>query len=1066
MRTNNSPLGSLIQLMPFRTISGTLVSLLVVLNIAAIVAALAGGKDFHDSSMKNAQIRTQNFALAADLAISNEIRKIDLSLRSIIASLDRHCQRTTSRVVGCPGVQALLEQHRALLRESDGWNISDANGNVIFADGAASTVEFSIADRDYFRELKRESQDGLIISKPIVSRRTGSQVLAFARAIRGRHHEFLGGVIISLPISHLADMLSDFDLGANGYLALRDMDLELITRSVTRESPVNTNGIQFVTNASVSDELKHLVQIGSRQATYHGIRAYDGMNHLASFRVLDGMPLLVTASISARHYLAEWGGNTRRLLGFLLVFLVIGNGTGILLIRVLRQQYFDARLLRKTNEQLESSLTQLRDRDMALIAAQDAGGLGTYTLHIPSGTWSVSSKLREISGIDIHHHLSIDQSWSLVHPDDRESLRLYFYDEVLEKRSVFDREYRIIRPDNAEVVWVHSLGKLEFDDTGNPLRLCGTMQDVSCRKIADDRLRLTSEVFQCLTEGIIVMGKDGRIIETNPAFSAITGYSSEEVKGCLPDILNSGAQSPEFYKQRQETLLELGVWEGETVNQRKDGSQYIQYSRVSAIRNTDGEISHLCSVISDISELKESHRRLEHLAYHDELTGLTNRVLLTDRMRQAMAQCLRRPGELLGVCYLDLDNFKSINDRWGHETGDLVLEMVAQRLKLCVRSGDTISRLGGDEFVVMFCQLDREREIEAAVQRLKHAVSTPFYLDEFAIQVAFSVGVSVFPIDDADDPDVILRHADHAMYEAKRSGKNRVCFFDSESERRVREHLQMKERLVEALPHKELRLYFQPQVDLRSGAVVGMEALLRWQHPDYGLLLPGQFLPSIEATELTLPVGEWILHEAIQQQQCWATQGIFLPVSVNVFTLQLQRTDFVDRLATILSTYPDFDPSNLELEILETTALENIEDIAVRINECMRLGVRFSLDDFGTGFSSLTYLRQLSAGAVKIDRSFVYGILDDIEDQALVTGITGLAHTLGRRVIAEGVETLAHGAALLRCGCDCAQGYGIARPMPSDKLISWVRQWVPPTDWCDPHGTCDRDRSSLNSQAL
>ncbi|WP_319244583.1 EAL domain-containing protein [uncultured Propionivibrio sp.] len=1047
MRSRDSALSSLIQLIPFKTISGGLVTLLVILNVAAIFVSLGGATEFHDSSMRNAEIRTQNFALAADIGISSEIRKVDLSLRSVVAGLEEVGPKAASGTANGQGVHGIFNKHRSLLLETEGWNISDADGNIVSSDSAVSPVGLSIADRDYFNELKRDTTERLIISKPIVSRRTGNQVLAFARAIRDPHKKFLGAVIIPLPISYFSEMFSTFNPGIYGYLALRDMDLGLIARSAQNAGRHEIADQQQIGDATVSDELKRLVHSGARQATYHGIRAHDGISHVATFRRIDETPLLVTAFISAKHYLAEWGGSTRRLLGFLAIFLAIGNGTGILLIRLLKQQHGDARLLRKTNEQLENSLRQLRDRDMALIAAQDAGGLGTYTLDIPGGSWSVSSKLREILGIRMHQHLSIDQSWLLVHPDDRESLRRHLHDEVLEQRCMFNREYRIIRADNAEVVWVHSLGKLEFDDRGNPLRLCGTMQDVSRRKVADDRLRLTSEVFQCVTEGIIVMGKDGRIIETNPAFSKITGYSCEEVKGHLSDILNSGAQTPEFYQQRQKTLLEQGLWEGETANQRKDGTRYIQYSRVSAIRNVDGEISHLCSVISDITELKESHRRLEHLAYHDELTGLTNRVLLTDRMRQAMAQCLRRTGELLGVCYLDLDNFKSINDRWGHETGDLVLQKVAERLTLCVRSGDTISRLGGDEFVVMFCQLDRECEIEAAVQRLMHAVSEPLSLDEIRVQVAFSVGVSVFPIDDADEPDVLLRHADQAMYEAKRSGKRRVCFFDPESERRVREHLQMRERLIDALPRHELLLHFQPQVDLRSGRVVGMEALLRWQHPHYGLLMPGEFLPSIEATELTLPLGEWIFHEAIQQQQMLTQRGVCLPVSVNVFTLHLQRADFVARLEAILATYPTFEPSNLELEILETTALENIEDIALRIDDCMRLGVRFSLDDFGTGFSSLTYLRQLSAGAVKIDRSFVRDILNDTEDEALVTGITGLAHTLGRRVIAEGVETLEHGAALLRCGCDCAQGFGIARPMPADGLASWISQWSPPENW-------------------
>jgi len=310
-----------------------------------------------------------------------------------------------------------------------------------------------------------------------------------------------------------------------------------------------------------------------------------------------------------------------------------------------------------------------------------------------------------------------------------------------------------------------------------------------------------------------------------------------------------------------------------------------------------------------------------------------------------------------------------------------------------------------------------------------------------------SIGVTIYPLDASDEPDALIRHADQAMFEAKRCGGNRVHYFDLEGERRRRDQQQIHDQLLAALANDELRLHYQPKVDLRTGTVVGVEALLRWQHPEDGLLPPSRFLPAIEASELTLPVGEWVLHAALAQKRDWLRQGIDLPVSVNIFGLHLQRGDFTKRLKTILAAYPDVDARGLELEILETTALNDIDAIAARIADCARLGVQSSIDDFGTGFSSLTYLRKLPAGLVKIDRSFVVDLLENLEDQALVQGIVGMAHSLGRTVLAEGVESLEHGAHLLRCGCDWAQGYGIAHPLPPDAVPAWLAGWRMPKMW-------------------
>jgi len=445
--------------------------------------------------------------------------------------------------------------------------------------------------------------------------------------------------------------------------------------------------------------------------------------------------------------------------------------------------------------------------------------------------------------------------------------------------------------------------------------------------------------------------------------------------------------------------------------------------------------------------LRASNERLEHLAYYDALTGLPNRMLLADRMRQSLAECRRHGRSQVGICYLDLDGFKDVNDQWGHAFGNELLIEVARRLRNCTRGNDTVARLGGDEFVVLFCNLKDERDASEAVSRLLETSTEHYVLGEFRAPVTLSIGVTLFPAAGLDEPDALLRQADQAMYEAKRLGKNRMCFFDLESERRLREHQAHYSRLVDALANGEFRLHYQPKVNFRSGRIIGVEALIRWQHPERGLLLPQDFLSVIEETDLALPIGEWVLHEALEQQYLWRLQGLDIRVAVNLFGSHLQRIDFVESLNSILSAHAGFDPGALELEILETTALENLEEVVARISGCARLGVTFSLDDFGTGFSSLTYLRQLPVETVKIDRSFVREMSENQSDQAIVESIVAMAHALGRTVVAEGVETVEHGAFLVRCGCDYAQGYGIARPMPPDNFPDWVARWEMPLGW-------------------
>ncbi|MFI3156736.1 MAG: EAL domain-containing protein [Methylococcaceae bacterium] len=438
--------------------------------------------------------------------------------------------------------------------------------------------------------------------------------------------------------------------------------------------------------------------------------------------------------------------------------------------------------------------------------------------------------------------------------------------------------------------------------------------------------------------------------------------------------------------------------------------------------------------------------KLEHIAHYDALTALPNRVLLADRLQQAMAQAHRR-GDQLAVAYLDLDGFKAINDNYGHVAGDQLLMTMATFMKQALREGDTLARLGGDEFVAVLIDLDSIEACVPMLTRLVAAAAQPIYVGDLMLQVSASLGVTFYPQEGDVDADQLLRQADQAMYQAKQAGKNRYHVFDDEQDRNVRDHHENLERISRALTEREFVLYYQPKVNMRTGRFIGAEALIRWQHPEKGLLSPALFLPVIEEHQLSIELGEWVIDSALTQIELWHAAGLDIPVSVNVGARQLQHPDFVERLRVLLAAHPGVRPDDLEVEVLETSALEDLAQASQVIEACRKIGVKFALDDFGTGYSSLTYLKRLPFTLLKIDQSFVRDMLDDPDDLAILEAVLGLAVAFRRQVIAEGVETVKHGEMLLQLGCELGQGYGIAHPMPAHELSGWSVAWRTHPSW-------------------
>jgi diguanylate cyclase (GGDEF)-like protein/PAS domain S-box-containing protein len=610
------------------------------------------------------------------------------------------------------------------------------------------------------------------------------------------------------------------------------------------------------------------------------------------------------------------------------------------------------------------------------------------------------------------------------------------------------------------LIWTEIVSSAERDAQGMVTGFHGITRNITERKAAEEKLTLAASVFTHAREGIMITKSDGAIIDVNEAFSRITGYSRDEVLGKDPRILSSGRQDKAFYTVLWRGLIEQGHWVGEVWNRRKDGEVYVQMQTISAVRDAKGTTQHYVALFSDITAQKQHQSQLEHIAHYDALTNLPNRVLLADRLRHGLAQAQRRE-QLLAVAFLDLDGFKAINDQHGHEAGDHMLISMASRMKQALRDGDTLARMGGDEFVAVLVDLSDMSATVPLLMRLLAAAAQPVQFGDLTLQVTASLGVTFYPQPDAVDADQLLRQADQSMYQAKQAGKNRYHVFDAEQDRSIRGHHESIERIRRALHQHEFVLHYQPKVNMRTGAVVGAEALIRWQHPERGLLHPGVFLPVIEDHPLAIQVGEWVIDTALVQIAQWQAMGLDVPVSVNIGARQLQQLNFVERLSQILADHPEVHPGDLELEVLETSALEDVAGVSRVIEACRGLGVMFALDDFGTGYSSLTYLKRLPVALLKIDQSFVHDMLDDPDDLAILEGVIGLASAFRRQVIAEGVETVEHGAMLLQLGCELAQGYGIARPMPADAFPEWRKTWRPDASWSNQHLVSRQDLPML-----
>lgn len=597
--------------------------------------------------------------------------------------------------------------------------------------------------------------------------------------------------------------------------------------------------------------------------------------------------------------------------------------------------------------------------------------------------------------------------------------------------------------------WQHAVEYLSLSAVFPIVTMLLLFAKAALSAMAQDKQRLetAASVFHTAGEGILITDADGRIVDANHNFSRITGYDTQELVGQTPQVLRSGYQSDDFYKRMWSALRSTGQWSGEIWNRKKSGEVYAEWLTIRAVRDDRGVIANFIGIYSDITPIRDRQKELERIAHFDPLTGLPNRLLLSDRIAQAVDRALI-DGASIALAYIDLDGFGRINERFGYPAGDEVLREVCQRMLGCLAAEGELARLGGDEFVAILNRVERGSSCGQLLDALLEAVAGPLQIGGERHAVTASIGVVFFP-QDGEHPDAMLRNAQQALVSAKLAGKNRYSFFNAEQYSKLLARNQTIARLRQAIDREEFELHYQPKVGMRSGEVVGVEALIRWRHPERGLLSPVAFLDDVESDPpLSDAVADWVLMSAVRQLARWVEDGLRMAISINISARQLQPYKLAARLHELLSGNPAVEPGWLTLEILETHALDDIERANLAMEECLALGVHFSLDDFGAGYSSLAYLRQLKVGQIKIDQGFVRNMLDDAGNLAIVEGVLGLAGVFGREVIAEGVETELHGLRLLGLGCEFAQGYGIARPMPASDFETWRKCWRPYESWC------------------
>ena len=689
---------------------------------------------------------------------------------------------------------------------------------------------------------------------------------------------------------------------------------------------------------------------------------------------------------------------------------------------------------RETAGDVEREVQQNEER---MRRAMDAAKIGSWDLDVIKDKHVWSDICKALLGLAPDSPANFEVLMNSVHPDDRKPMQDEIKAAIRENRN-YACEFRVVFPDGS-THWRSSSGHAFYDDAGHAFRMSGITMDIDGRKQSEERLHLQAAALEAAANAIVITDSHGSIIWVNHAFTTMTGYSKEEVLGKNPHMLRSGKQPESYYANLWSTISSGKVWQGEIVNRRKDGTTYTEEMTITPVTQSGADAkTQFVAIKQDITERKAAEKRVQFLAYYDALTGLPNRSLLQDRLAGAIASARRR-NEKVALLFLDLDRFKNVNDSLGHTAGDLLLQEVAERLRRFGREQDTVARLGGDEFLIILNSVKDISDAAVAADRLVKSLTAGFVIQDHPLTISCSLGISIFPEHGADG-ETLIKNADAAMYCAKEKGRNNFQFFTKNMNAQVVERLTLENSLRLALDRKELFLVYQPQMDIGSGKITGLEALLRWQHPELGLVPPDKFIRIAENSGLIRPIGEWVLRTACSQARQWQDEGLdAVSVAVNVSAVQFRQEDFCEVIRRVLRE-TRLAPRYLELELTEGLLLANADVMLSVIEELNAMGLTLAIDDFGTGYSNFGYLKQFRVSKLKIDRSFVRDVAVNPDDAAITTAIISMARSLNLKVIAEGVEDEAQMSFLRAHQCDEIQGYYFSKPLAVDKVADKLRE--------------------------
>lgn len=1043
---------------------GMLLALVITLWLATLLISHSLRRQMEDT------ISAQQFS-----AVSLAAREVDRSVKERMLILQSLAEQLNNIPLREDSLQPQLER-RPLLQLMFNWGIV-----VLDAQGVARASiprslgrnGVSYGQRDFFRRAMQAGQAS--ITEPMFGQHTGQPVISMLQPLRAPDGRLVGMImgVTNLARPNFLDDISSAKYGATGdyfitvphsrrYMVSSDKRRLLQPGPAPGINPLYDRYLSGYQGSGIAvsshgvAELSSSVRIPSTgwlmQAVLPTTEAFAPIRTLQ--RQLFGLALCLTLLAGG----FSWWWLRRQLLPLSeATTLLAGMRDGTLPKQALpvRQQDELGLLASSFNGLLERILREeeqagehAANRLLRKIVSHIPGVVFQYRLFADGhGCLPFASEaLHELYGLtpqQVSHNA--DPMRAMLHPDDADAFFSAMHASAA-NLTLWHIEYRIVRPDG-QLKWLRVDALPEQE--GPYVTWYGYIADISQAKAMEAELRIAATTF-LTQEGIMVTDRDGVILRVNPSFCQITGYSSAEVVGKTPAILSSHRHPPAFYQQLWQSLLQVGRWQGEIWNSRQNGEVFPEWLTITAVHDSDGQTSHYVAIFQDITERKAAADAIQTLAFYDALTHLPNRRLLLERLQHAL-DAAHRQQQYGALLFLDLDNFKSLNDTMGHDIGDLLLQEVAARLRHCLRVGDTVARLGGDEFIVLLedLGLQREtalREAESVGRKILAQLKQPYQLRGHDYRGSCSLGIALFA-GEHDSTEDILKQADLAMYQAKAAGRNTLRFFDPLMQAEINARTRLEAELHQALENGELSLHYQPQI--RHGhPCQSVEALLRWHSPQQGLRLPGAFIPLAEQSNLILAIDHWVLQQACTQLAAWAghaaTAG--LSIAVNVSARQFHQSDFVSRLRHLLQD-SGANPALLKLEITESLLLMKLDDAASKMNSLRQLGITFALDDFGTGYSSLSYLRQLPLDQVKIDRSFVRDVLDNPNDAAICKAVIALGHSLGLTVIAEGVETAAQYDFLVAQGCQVIQGYLFSPALPAGQLQDWLA-----ATWPAQHG--------------